>query len=573
MHRDTPAPNPTGPSATAAALAAALLSANLSAQTPPFTTDWLALDPTTEILDLSSNGGQLVDGALLDLDEDGRVDLALLGSSGELGVVRDFDGHPRTLPFDASAMGIRDLAAMERDGRDALLTAGPGGLHVVEWQTGAASATSLRLLEAPLERVLYARGAGQTGSVVWVVHEDMVALQALLVDSATGALLEVGPELLLPSAIGAAEPIDVDGDGRVELAITWHDGLIVIDALANPLGLAARAMTGSSIAGDALVRLVDDQGSESLAWIERDGSKVSIATVSHHGTHRIAIDDTGWRCQTAMDFDLDGLADLVLGGANGQGVRVFQAQSGPARYDDRAPAAASTALPPASAPTWSTPAHFAVADVDRDGDDDLVRIGSQWIDVARSTRIDASSLAPSLVDESVVWTFDAVEGHATHVQFQLDAPPTNLPGARVVLSLHAGHSPNRDLHSDSEPATTVEVVNPSWPLTFDLTLPPVYAVSTIWYVEARLVGGPSVDHEYPALVVALTSNAAELVSDEVTDGGSLWRLPFGEVPFMTFGQGTTGSVGELRIPRLPPPPPPPPTPITPITSPTPTGGD
>jgi len=573
MHRDTTAAHRAAATIVRAAFAAALLSASLSAQTPPLSTDWLVLDPSTEAQDLVASGERLVDSALLDLDDDGRIDVALLGSAGELGVVRDLSGHPRTLPLDASALGIRDIVALERDGRDALLTAGPNGLHVVDWQAGSATASSLRLLETPLDRVLYARGTGELGSVVWVVHANLLAVQALLLESATGALLAVGPVLVLPGAIGPTELVDIDGDDHAELATTWYDGLVVIDPLANPMGALTRSLTGSSIGSDGLVRLVDANGQESIAWIERDGTKLSIATVSNVASQRLVFPDTGWHGQAAMDVDRNGLADLVLGGANTQGVRVFLAQNGPVRFDAHEPATALTALPPTSAPSWTGPVHFGAADVDRDGDEDLVRISASRIDVARSTRVDASEFAPSLAANSVAWTFDPTGEAATSVQFQLDAPALAVPGTRLVLSLHAGHSPNLDLHSDAEPATTVEVQAPTWPLAFDIALPPVYAVSTIWYVEARLVGGPSGDHEYPALFVALTSNAFEVVSEEIAQGGSLWRLPFGEVPFTAFGQGTTGSVGEIRIPRLPPPPPPPPTPITPITSPTNPGGD
>jgi hypothetical protein len=555
-------------------LTAALLSTSLAAQTPPTTTDWLVLDPTTQVLGLTEGEEVLLESALLDFDDDGRLDLALLGTEGELGLVRDFAGHPRTIPLQAKYLGLRDVAACERDGRDALLTAGTQGLHLVSWDPQTGQAESQLLLTGSFSRILYARGTGIEGSLAWVVRADGRALQALLLDSATANVLLTGPVLPLPSDVGAAELVDYTGDDHAELAVTWAGGLYVMDPFANPIAIFERRFEDSTLAGDALVRLVDDNGNESISWIERNGEEMVITTASNDSIHFLAgAQDEHFVGHAALDVDGNGLADLVLGREDANGVRVLLARPTGQRFAKGSPYVATTALPQETLVDWNAPVHLSAGDVDRDGDADIVRVTGSYIDVMRSSHIDEDLLAPQLVSGSVEWDIDSTGVKAPNVAFALDGPYASVPYSKLVVELHAGHSPNTNLHSGQAAVQTIVVNDPVWPLEFDFTLPPVNATRKVWYVEARVVGGATGDFEYPSLVVALTSNADTHLINQVGVNGSLWHLHFTTSEYTIKGQGTAGSNGEVRIPRLPPPPAPPPTPITPVTTPTPgTGG-
>lgn len=553
-------------------LAAALLSTSLAAQTPPTTTDWLVLDPTTQVLGLTEGEDVLLESALLDFDNDGRLDLALLGAGGELGLVRDFAGHPRTIPLQAHFLGLRDVAACERDGRDALLTAGTQGLHLVSWDPQTGQAESQLLLAGSFSRILYARGTGIEGSLAWLVHADKRSLQALLLDSANGNVLMVGPVLALPSDIGAVELVDINHDDHAELALTWAHGILVIDPFANPIVMYPRRFFDSSITNDALVRLVDANGSETVAWLERDQTTLSISTFSNTWYQQLSVPVGDGLGHSALDVDGNGLADLVLGRADGNGVRVLLARATGQRFEAGGAFDAVTALQQGPSNAWSGPVHLSAGDVDRDGDTDLVRVANDLLDVARSTDVDENEFIPFVFPGFAVWTVSPTEGVPPQVAVTLGAPQAPLPVASLRLSLHVGHSPNFDLHTGSTPVLTQEIVAPTWPVSRHFVLPPVSGIADVWYLEARVVGGPTGDREYPSVFVAL-STAAEHVVNNAVPGGSLWRLDFGPAFAAAAGQGTAGSNGEVRIPRLPPPPAPPPTPIEPITTPTPgTGG-
>jgi hypothetical protein len=554
-------------------LAAALLSTSLAAQTPPTTTDWLVLDPTTQIHGLSATGTRLHGGALLDVDDDGRLDLALRGPEGELGFLCDFAGHPRAVPLASESLAPRDMAACERNGRDALLTAGDDGLHLVSWNPQTGRAEALLLLAGSFGRILYARGTGIEGSLAWLMHADKRSLQALLLDSANGNVLMVGPVLALPSDVGAVELVDINHDDHAELALTWAHGILVIDPFANPIVMYPRRFFDSSITNDALVRLVDANGSETVAWLERDQTTLSISTFSNTWYQQLSVPVGDGLGHSALDVDGNGLADLVLGRADGNGVRVLLARPSGPRFEAGGAFDAVTALWPYTTNGWNAPVHFSVGDVDRDGDSDLVRVTEELLDVARSTQLDANDFAPQFVAGSAQWNIDPTETNPTEVSFTLAAPAAAVPVSRLVLSLHASPSPTSNLYTSEQPFSTQEIVAPTWPVEFNLVLPPTAASAQVWYVEARVIGGSSGTHEYPALFVALTSNGDEHLTNEVGQGGSLWRIHFDQSQIVLHGQGTAGSNGEVRIPRLPPPPPPPPAPIDPVTSPTPgTGG-
>jgi Tfp pilus assembly protein PilF/predicted secreted protein len=184
---------------------------------------------------------------------------------------------------------------------------------------------------------------------------------------------------------------DFDGDGRVDLAVAKADGNVALyvntgfrkfrDA-SSPSGL--RGAPGS----DARIAAADYDNSGTLdILVARAGGGVSLWRNSGNGTFSADRRSAAGLQSLArgalgaefVDYDNDGWLDLIVRGARG-GVSLFH-NDGSGRFEDRSsilPAGQQLRSPTRGAPT------VAIADVDRDGDQDVLVGDSVGVRVLRN---------------------------------------------------------------------------------------------------------------------------------------------------------------------------------------------
>ncbi|MEO8564452.1 MAG: FG-GAP-like repeat-containing protein, partial [bacterium] len=174
---------------------------------------------------------------------------------------------------------------------------------------------------------------------------------------------------------------DFDGDGRIDLFLANAKGS---DELLRNGGAqrfsdatAASGLTGSAGSGAAVVGDYDNDGFLDLFVASASGGEPALWHNDGHGVFRRdgrssgalqALRSRSVLAATFVDFDNDGFIDLIVGSAGGGkssgAVSVFR-NDGTGKFLDR------TSIVPESARTAGATA-IAVADVDDDGDEDLL---------------------------------------------------------------------------------------------------------------------------------------------------------------------------------------------------------
>ncbi|MGE0707887.1 MAG: FG-GAP-like repeat-containing protein [Planctomycetota bacterium] len=299
--------------------------------------------------DYTEAGAQLREGALVDFDRDGDLDVVVLERTGPLLRGRRNDGAGdltntvglsllaaplRLAALDADGDGKRDLALSD-DGGAVRLLRGDGSFFALADADAAGAAAALVALD--LDRDGY---------------EDVVA-----VDAAAGLLrplLSDAPAsaTLTPAATSSSAPAPVTTQTTpAELAVADLDGDGLLDLViphAGADGLVARL-------GGAGLPFVDAGASSYEAGADPD--------------------------QVALgDLDRDGDPDAVVGSSSAGAGQVHVL-----RGDGATKGGAAGFAPPTSA-SWTGPARgVAIADLDRDGRRDLVAV-SQALGVWRQTK-------------------------------------------------------------------------------------------------------------------------------------------------------------------------------------------
>ena len=164
----------------------------------------------------------------------------------------------------------------------------------------------------------------------------------------------------------AVVPVDVDLDGRLDLAVPCKGSDAVAVLLARPpsLGAASRVAVGAQPQAAAVADL-DRDGDLDLAVANTGGNSVSVLVNDGGGrftTPRPALAVGSGSAPTAVaaaDFDRDGIPDLAVNDSGGSRVVVFRGLGG-------------TFESARSFPAGPSPDDLAAADVDGDGDLDLL---------------------------------------------------------------------------------------------------------------------------------------------------------------------------------------------------------
>lgn len=510
-------------------------------------------EPLTRLVGLLEAGEALREVAVGDFDGDGRVDAAVLGSQGTFAILHALGERQRGTRIELDDAAPRSLAVLERDGRDALLLAGEAGLTRVEYDEDGEVLITL-LSSGSLDRVMYERNPDMLFAMAWVVHRQATAVEALLFDPATGALVYSAGALALPVHVSQFAIVDIDGNGVVEIAMTFEGGLLVADALANTLASAPRGVDGSSLERDRLTRLVDASGRETIAWLESDGVQGLVRHVTSEGASASPIELAGAHDFTSGDVDGDGLCDLVFGVDQPDTVRVLLSSDSSPRFTPGGPGD----VVEVSASPWSGAGDgsggLALVDLDRDLDLDLVRVQGDLVATARGTRLSAQALQPKHAPSQSSVSYDEPTNQCFVLLTFLE-PPAGPHVERVDVRVFGGTYDGATMLSSPAALESFQLESPTWPLELPLTLTPQAPNGLLWFVELTAVHDSSTGAGAASVVVAVTPSAMEGVTSESAPGESLWIVHFVEPPVTTFGQGTKGSAGQQRLPRLPPPPP------------------
>ena len=228
------------------------------------------------------------------------------------------------------------------------------------------------------------------GDLLWVSAAGEVAYTP-----AAALAAESGTPLVPLGALAEGEGVqaadDFDGDGLGDVLVAGADGLASL-WLTNPgadADVVAAGSTGTSqLAGTGDF---DGNGSSDVAWLSSDGGLDLWLMDAGAPSVSVSLDlDEGLEVATTGDFDGNGTAELALRDATGS-LSILYPLATPVAVEGTDVLAAG-GLAPAGA-----------SDVDRDGTEDLVLVGS---DQVRTAYLPGEQLAP--IDPESPWEFVAL---------------------------------------------------------------------------------------------------------------------------------------------------------------------
>jgi hypothetical protein len=270
---------------------------------------------------------------LVDLDGDAKLDvLAVIGGGGvQLIPGATMVAGPTAVPL-ASAIAVRDLGT---DAAPDTFVALPGAeLELYANDGSGVLALAAGTTAAPGTRSLTTLDSDMNGVAEAVLAVD-ASTQLAFYESAGASFNTASYQLpggTQPQAIAAA---DMDGDGLRDLLVLDAAGpaLRVEKSQGAGLGMFAplSAVPVAALAGAESLRIVDvdSDGRPEVALLTADGN-VSIAGLVAGSTLALSSPQTGTpgaTCLTVADVNHDGRPDLVLGGASGLSVALNQLPS------------------------------------------------------------------------------------------------------------------------------------------------------------------------------------------------------------------------------------------------------
>ena len=309
-----------------------------------------------------------------ELTGDSKVDLAVAATGGSaVHVLRNDGGDvftdlgPRTVGLNPQGIAA---ARLDADGNTDLVTA-DNGSATVSVLRGTGSGTFAAVVSYPVgsspSAVAIADLQGTTAPDIAVATLGSPGVDLLVNDGAGGFALDPD-RATVRSSPQAVTPIDVDGDGLVDLAVPCRlaDGVVVL--LARPpgpppfsaaprvgVGTQPRAAVTADLDRDGDLDLaVVNLGDDSVSLLRNDGGVFTPYRVETVGRQPSAI--------LAADLNRDGRIDLVVNspGETTAGVSVLLGSTTAGQF-----------LPYSLVPVGTTPDDLAAGDFDRDGDVDL----------------------------------------------------------------------------------------------------------------------------------------------------------------------------------------------------------
>lgn len=298
--------------------------------------------------------------ALADLDGDGRLELAVAGAV-EPSLEIHAPGGSAVAPLAGAVIGIAVLDA-DGDGSPELAVSQPGADRVELWGTAADLSPTLRA-------TLPVRGPGALLAVDLDGDgdEDLLALRSnpsaavpLYRDDA-GWL--PGPETPLPAGAFAAAAVDLDGDGRLEIAVSAAGAaelLVLAPSRSEPWTIVDRGTTCAWPTGLAAVAL-DDDATPALVGACNLGEALFVAHLGPAGI--LAVDERplpGGPIGVAVaDLDRDGRDDVVVAQKTAAQLTVLSAAGG------------GDLVERARLPAGDGPTAVRIGDLDGDGELDV----------------------------------------------------------------------------------------------------------------------------------------------------------------------------------------------------------
>jgi hypothetical protein len=299
---------------------------------------------------------------LADLDHDGDLDLVVAGALGALNAYtnlggRTFDGPVSKLPVGGAAIVAADL---DRDGGTELVLAGADGrLWIVSHARDGPVVDAQALPLGAAARAVLAADLDADGDLDLIAHRP----DAVVTWRNAGGLRFV-PAAELPLAdVRALAALDVDRDGDLDLLAGGLGGVHLL----RRVGPGAWQDEGVSIAApvQALALLDGDAdgdldalctGPEGTAVWRNDGGAFAAMPAAFRGSAGVGL--------ALSDLDLDGADDAVL--IKGEGpAEAWRSSLSAGRGE------VGFVQDPRVVPAL-TPTAAATADLDRDGDTDLV---------------------------------------------------------------------------------------------------------------------------------------------------------------------------------------------------------
>jgi Tfp pilus assembly protein PilF len=211
-------------------------------------------------------------------------------------------------------------------------------------------------------------------------------------NNADATFTEVSQAVGVNAAVGATRDAvfaDFDDDGRMDLFVVGEKGATLYHSAGNRQFVDATTASGSDVKGGSAV-MVGDYNNDGSFDLFVAGTKAAPSTLwLNDGSGKFrrdprsddvlkSLDDVGVRGVVFADFDNDGWLDLIVAGdavtGGGRGVRLLR-NDGTGRFVDR-----SDILPS----TTQSATSIIAADIDADGDQDLLIGGSTGIRLLRN---------------------------------------------------------------------------------------------------------------------------------------------------------------------------------------------
>ena len=331
-------------------------------------------DATTALL---SGATPRVPAALTDIDGDGRLDLLATTSIGSIQAFHN-DGTrlvdvTASLGLTAVSAGTRIVAAdVNNDGRVDLLVLADSGLRLLTHQPdGHFRDTTPRVFSTVRTRT----PTPWAVALADVDHDgdlDVLAAGRLLRNNGNGTFADVtaASRLRLPPAANAIVPTDFDNRRDVDLLASANGTRPLLfrnlrtgsfEDVAASVGLPAAtdvtAVATGDVNKDGFTDVFFGRSGAPGVWALSDG-RGRFQTRDARGS------TTGAQASQLLDYDNDGLLDLVT--ASGDGLHLIRNRGRDWQEVDQAVAASRHAPRPGGVPA------IASGDVDADGDDDLV---------------------------------------------------------------------------------------------------------------------------------------------------------------------------------------------------------
>ncbi len=333
---------------------------------------------------------------------------------------------PVALPGRVQATRVR-VVDWSGDRRPDVIAAGYEGTVRLWQQSPRRRLLEHTVLEAPLEPIDLAAGDFDGDGALDVAVAG-VGDRGLWIHTRRGGGFVPGPAMALPGRPFGLAAGDVDGDGVDDLAVAdfSRGGLTILRAADDfaprlwPTGVEPHGVTLRDVDGDGhLDGLVANAGRH-----EAGRDRVSVRFGDGAGGFAAGVDvmvGNGPFWVDAADLDGDGRLDLVAGnygtpirGADYVGGDTISVALG--RGDRRFG-------PAVDWPTGNGPTHLALADVDRDGDVDVVTADRGDFDFGRRVARGGSTLT--------VLLNDGAAGFARRVTIALPAAPLGVAAADV----------------------------------------------------------------------------------------------------------------------------------------------